>query len=224
MPQYHSKREEVVQALMPRTWQEMTNSVIHRSRTDELDAIRTAMQTDKWAQEHPGWLTNRDGVAWKGDKMYVPEGLRKTVLQRCHDAKQAGHFGFLKTLHLLRRQFWWPRLKGDVEQYVRECHVCASAKPQTGKPMGLLQTVADPSRPWEEITMDFIVALPENRGYNAIWTVVDLFSKHAYFIPCRGLPSARRLSRLFIQHIYRLHGTPRRIISDRGVQFTARFW
>ncbi|KAK9407162.1 hypothetical protein NXF25_005936 [Crotalus adamanteus] len=65
--------------------------------------------------------------------------------------------------------------------------------------------------------MDFIVDLPDNRGYNTIWTVVDLFSKQAHFIPCKGLPSARRLSRLFIQHIYRLHGTPRRIISDRGL-------
>lgn len=50
------------------------------------------------------------------------------------------------------------------------------------------------------------------------------FLKTSNFIPCKGLPSARRLARMFIQHIYRLHGTPRRIISDRGVQFTARFW
>ncbi|KAK9395726.1 hypothetical protein NXF25_019087 [Crotalus adamanteus] len=134
MPQYQSKREEVVQALMPLTRQETTNSVVQNPKADELDAIRTAMLTDKWAQEHPGWLTNRYGVAWKGDKMYVPDSLRKTVLQRCHDAKQAGHFGFLKTLHLLRWQFWWPRLKVDVEQYVRGCHVCASAKPRTRNP------------------------------------------------------------------------------------------
>ncbi|KAK9395832.1 hypothetical protein NXF25_019193 [Crotalus adamanteus] len=65
--------------------------------------------------------------------------------------------------------------------------------------------------------MDFIVDLPESRQYNVIWTVIDLFSKQAHFIPCRGLPSARRLSRLFIQHVYRLHWAPRRIISDRLV-------
>ncbi|KAK9406121.1 hypothetical protein NXF25_004895 [Crotalus adamanteus] len=224
MPQYHSKREEVIQAVIPLSQHEIARSAIHNPQGSELHAIRTALLTDKWANKHPGWLTNRDGVAWKGDKMYVPESLRTSVLRRCHDAKQAGHFGFLKTLHLLRRQFWWPRLKVDVEQYVRGCHVCASAKPRIGKPMGLLQTVSNPSRPWEEIAMDFIVELPENRGYNVIWTVIDLFSKQAHFIPCKGLPSARRLSRLFIQHIYRLHGTPKRIISDRGVQFTARFW
>uniref|UniRef100_A0A2H6MZC8 Integrase catalytic domain-containing protein n=1 Tax=Micrurus carvalhoi TaxID=3147026 RepID=A0A2H6MZC8_9SAUR len=55
---------------------------------------------------------------------------------------------------------------------------------------------------------------------------MDLFSKQAYFIPCKGLPSARKLSKMFVNHIYiyRLHGVPRRIISDRGVQFTEKFW
>lgn len=57
-----------------------------------------------------------------------------------------------------------------------------------------------------------------------IWTVIHLFSKQEHFVPCKGLPSARRLAKLFVQHIYRLHGVPKRIISDRGPQFTARFW
>ncbi|KAK9395797.1 hypothetical protein NXF25_019158 [Crotalus adamanteus] len=224
MPQYHSKREYVVQALVPPCGQEATRVVSQAGGGDELADLRAAVLDDEWLREHPAVLTQREGIAWKGDKMYVPDRLRRTVLLRCHDAKQAGHFGFLKTLHLVRWQFWWPRLKSDVEKYVKECHVCASAKPRTGKPMGLLQKVADPSRPWEEIAMDFVVELRENRHYNVIWTVVDLFSKQAHFIPCKGLPSAHRLVRLFVQHVYRLHGIPRRIISDQGVQFTAQFW
>ncbi|KAK9395727.1 hypothetical protein NXF25_019088 [Crotalus adamanteus] len=122
--------------------------------------LRDAVTRDKWLQEHPGLLTQGDGLAWKGDKLYVPEDLRQHILRRCHDPKQAGHFGFLITLHYIRRQFWWPRMKPDVEAYVRNCHVYATAKPQVGKPMGLLQKVADPSQPWEGIVMDFIVELP----------------------------------------------------------------
>lgn len=72
--------------------------------------------------------------------------------------------------------------------------------------------------------MDFIVELPPSQGHTVIWTVIDLFSKQAHFLPCKSLPSAHRLARLFVHHIYRLHGVPKRIISDRGVQFTARFW
>lgn len=103
------------------------------------------------------------------------------------------------------------------------CPVCMKAKPRTGKLLGLLQSVATPSRPWEEIA-DFVVELPESNANMVIWTVIDLFSKQVHFIPCSGLPSAQRLAKLFIQHIYCLHGVPHRIISDRGVQFTARFW
>ncbi|KAK9399012.1 hypothetical protein NXF25_013981 [Crotalus adamanteus] len=195
-----------------------------RSADVTLPELRDAVTSDKWLKEHPGLLTRRDGLAWKGDKLYVPKGLRLTVLQRCHNAKQAGYFGFLKTLHHIRRQFWWPRMNPDVDTYVKTCHICATTKPQVGKPMGLLQKVADPCQPWEEIAMDFIVELPPSRNYTVIWTVIDLFSKQAHFIPCKGLPSAQRLARLFIQHVYRLHGVPRRVISDRGVQFTAQFW
>lgn len=115
-------------------------------------------------------------------------------------------------------------MRTDIDQYVRDCPVCATTKPKPGKPYGLLQSVADPSSPWEEIAMDFIVDLPPSRGYTVIWTVIDLFSRQAHFIPCKGLPSAKKLARLFLQHIYRLHGVPKRIISDRGVQFTAMFW
>lgn len=71
--------------------------------------------------------------------------------------------------------------------------------------------------------MDFVVDLPESNDNTVIWTIIDLFSKQAHFVPCTGLPLARKLAKLFIQHVYRLHGVPRHILSD-GVQFTARFW
>lgn len=115
-------------------------------------------------------------------------------------------------------------MRPEIEQYVKACPVCAVAKHRSGRPLGLLQSVADPHVPWEEIAMDFVVELPSSNGHNVIWTIIDLFSKQAHFVPCRGLPSARALAGLFIRHVYRLHGVPRRIISDRGVQFTARFW
>uniref|UniRef100_A0A8C7E2N1 Gypsy retrotransposon integrase-like protein 1 n=1 Tax=Naja naja TaxID=35670 RepID=A0A8C7E2N1_NAJNA len=150
--------------------------------------------------------------------------MREDILNKCHDEKPAEHFGFLKTLHLTLRQFWWPNMRPEIEHYVKTCHVCAMSKPRTGKPLGLLQQVSEPSRPWQDIAMDFIVELPSSKGYNVIWTIVDLFSKQAHFVPCKGLPSAGKLAELFIQHVYRLHGSPRRIISDRGVQFTAQFW
>ncbi|XP_039178262.1 uncharacterized protein LOC120298525 [Crotalus tigris] len=64
MPQYHSKREEVIQALMPPSRYETARTVSHRSQVSELEAMRTALLTDTWAKEHSGWLTTRDGALY----------------------------------------------------------------------------------------------------------------------------------------------------------------
>lgn len=117
-------------------------------------------------------------------------------------------------------------MKKDIESYVKSCAVCATMKRRPGKSLGLLQQVAEPTRPWEKIVMDFIVELPESGGSTVIWMVVDLFSMQARFIACTSLPSAQKLAKMFLQHIYRLHGVPKRIISDQGggVQFMTKFW
>lgn len=72
--------------------------------------------------------------------------------------------------------------------------------------------------------MDFIVELPTSQGKNTILVVVDRLTKAAHFISCVGLPSAEQTSELIIQNVFRLHGVPDEIISDRGVQFTSKFW
>lgn len=72
--------------------------------------------------------------------------------------------------------------------------------------------------------MDFIVELPESLGNMVIWVIIDLFSNQMHFVPCQKTPSVHILVKLFVQHVYRLHRAPERIVSDRGVQFTAQFW
>lgn len=209
MPQFHSKRDDVIQAMIPDGTQGGRAATSTDTQRGWEDSLREALTTDKWIQDNRHLLTHRDGLAWKGDRLYIPNELQRAVLQRCHDVKASGHFGFLKTLHFTRRQFWWPHMRADIEAYVTSCTICAKSKSRPGKPLGLLQSVATPSRPWDEIIMDFVVDLPECNGNTVIWTIIDLFSKQAHFVPCRGLPSAWKLARLFIQHIYRLHRVPR---------------
>ncbi|ETE59080.1 Ty3b-i, partial [Ophiophagus hannah] len=69
-----------------------------------------------------------------------------------------------------------------------------------------------------------LTELPPLKGATTILVVVDMLTKMAHFIPCAGLPTARITTQLFISHIFRLHKLPNRIVSDWGVQFTARFW
>jgi hypothetical protein len=88
-----------------------------------------------------------------------------------------------------------------------------------------LQPLKIPEWKWEEITMDFIAGLPRTqKGYNSIWVVVDRLTKVAHFIPVNTTYSSARLAELYISMIVCLHGVPKKIISDRGSQFTSRFW
>ncbi|WVZ49151.1 hypothetical protein U9M48_000528 [Paspalum notatum var. saurae] len=90
---------------------------------------------------------------------------------------------------------------------------------------GFVATFEDPEWKWEEISMDFIVGLPRTqKGYNSIRVVVDRLTKVAHFIPVNTTYSGARLAELYISRIVCLHGVPKRIISDRGSQFTSRFW
>ncbi|ETE59275.1 Tf2-1, partial [Ophiophagus hannah] len=81
-----------------------------------------------------------------------------------------------------------------------------------------------PERPWGAISTDFLTHLPPSSGLTTVLVVVDMLTKMAHFIPCRTLPMAHTTARLFLQHVFRLHGLPDRAVSDRGVQFTAQFW
>uniref|UniRef100_A0A8C5MRU9 Integrase catalytic domain-containing protein n=1 Tax=Leptobrachium leishanense TaxID=445787 RepID=A0A8C5MRU9_9ANUR len=72
--------------------------------------------------------------------------------------------------------------------------------------------------------MDFIVDLPPSNGYTTILVVVDRFSKMSHFIATKTIPSAKDTATIFIKEIFRLHGLPETIVTDRGTQFTAKFW
>uniref|UniRef100_A0A803TDM9 Gypsy retrotransposon integrase-like protein 1 n=1 Tax=Anolis carolinensis TaxID=28377 RepID=A0A803TDM9_ANOCA len=167
----------------------------------------------------------KDGLLCYRNHVYIPPGPgREKALRLCHDCKPAGHFGLFKTMHLILRDFWWPKIRKDVEKYVNTCPVCQRSKIRREKPSGLLHPLPTPSRPWEIISADFITDLPPSCGFTTILVVVDLFTKLAHFIPCEGLPTAKETADLFLQHVFRLHGLPKSLVTDRGSQFTSRFW
>ena len=73
--------------------------------------------------------------------------------------------------------------------------------------------------------MDFITGLPRTQnGSDSIWVIVDRLMKVAHFLPVKTTYSGDRLAELYMSRIVSLHGMPKRIVSDRGSQFTSRFW
>lgn len=115
-------------------------------------------------------------------------------------------------------------MKRAILQFVQTCAVCLQAKPDRAKSPGPLQTLPVPRTAWEIISLDFVKGLPLSGGYNAILVVVDKYSKYTHFLPPRHPFTAASVARLFIDNIYRLHGLPQSIISDRDWIFTSRLW
>lgn len=159
-------------------------------------------------------------------RIYIPDNtqLKLDLIQQHHDTATTGHLGQVKTYELLTRSYYWPSMRRFVNRYVFNCATCKRAKPSHQSPQGHLKPLQVPPRPWASISMDFIVGLPTSSGFNAIWVVVDRLTKMAHFIPCMDTITAQELAHLFLNNVFRLHGLPDDIISDRGSVFTSRFW
>src|SRR4051812_25951141 len=119
--------------------------------------------------------------------------------------------------------YWWPTLLYDVKSYVKGCESCQKNKINQQRKHAPLHPHATPSQPWEEITVDMIGPLPTSRGYNAILVVTDRLFKMAHMIPTTVELTAEGLARIYRDNIWKLHGIPKKTISDRGPQFAAKF-
>jgi hypothetical protein len=78
---------------------------------------------------------------------------------------------------------------------------------------------------WYDISMDFIVYLPLTTSkFDSIWVIMDRLTKSAHFIPINTNYNGQKYAEIYIAHMLCLHGVPKMIISDRGLQFVVRFW
>lgn len=116
----------------------------------------------------------------------------------------------------------------DVKAFCETCTTCKTSKPSNQKPYGLLNPLAVPSYPWESIGIDFVVPLPESRNrdgqYDSITVVICLLTAMVHLVPSRINYNATQLAELVFENIYKLHGLPQTIISDRDVLFISTFW
>jgi transposase InsO family protein len=166
-----------------------------------------------------------EGLLLHNGLVYIPaiDALKLGILKDCHDARTAGHLGQKKTLELVSREYYWPRIRAFVNDYVRTCNTCARNKIPRHAPYGHLHPLPIPSGPWKSVSMDFIVELPKSEGYDAIYICVDRLTKMPHFIPTNTTVTAEQTAQLFYRHIWKHHGLPANIVSDRGTQFVAKF-
>lgn len=164
----------------------------------------------------------------EGKRMCIPAGeARERMKLEAHDTPTAGHFGYYKSFDRLSRNCYWPRMIKEMREYTKSCDSCQRSKSSTTAKQGLLKQLPIPTKNWSDISMDFVSksGLPLSRNkFDNVWVIVDRMSKQVHLIPCHTNINAEQCANLYLDRIFRHHGVPRTIVSDRDVKFVSKMW
>jgi hypothetical protein len=116
--------------------------------------------------------------------------------------------------------YWWPTLAQFVTRYIAGRNPCQRRKAGLHPPVPT-QPLDVPEGPWQTVGVDLVTGLPDSDGYDAICTTVDHYTHIVHAIPCRSTIDTEGVAGLYIRKVFRLHGVPACIVSDRAPQFAA---
>eukprot|EP00253_Pinus_taeda_P010363 PITA_10363 len=189
------------------------------------DALSRKQSAKKDSQQE--YEVDDAGRIYFKKRLYVPNQsrIKNLIMDEFHVSHYAGHPGYQKMITAIRKEYFWPGMKKNIIEYLSQCLECQQIKAEHQHPAALLQPLQILEWKWEVISMDFITGLPKTKKNNdSIFVVVDKLSKAAHFIPVQSTYRAAQIAHIFMQNIFRLHGLPKSIISDRDVKFTSAFW
>lgn len=164
----------------------------------------------------------KHNIVYKGtegqEKIVVPKGLQEEIIRRAHDI---GHFGVKKTVDLLHREYFIPKIEKKTESVIGNCIQCILGGRKAGKAEGLLNPIPKEDTPLHSLHIDHVGPLnATTKNYKHLLVIVDAFTKFTWVFPTKSTGTVETLKKIKIlqQHF----GNPQRIISDRGTAFTSR--
>jgi len=168
-----------------------------------------------------------EGMLFFKDRCYIPphEELWREVVKWYHDSLPGGHPGHFKTLKLIQCYYWWPGMTVFVKNYVTGCAIYQQMKINTHPPSpGLIPIKGQKNtKPFSQVTCDFITDLPESDGFDSLMVVVDHGStKGVISIPCNKTIDATLTAQNYIDHVYQHFRLPDSFLSDRTPQFSSQ--
>jgi transposase InsO family protein len=168
-----------------------------------------------------------DGILLYRNKVYVPNSfeLRSEILKEMHNVPYARHPGYYKRNLAVQRQYYWTSMKREIADFFAKCLECQRVKDEHRHPVGLLQPLPFPEWKWEVVTLDFIMGFFRIRKKcDAIMVVVDKLTKASHFIPMKTNHKETNVVDIYMKKVARLHVVPKKIVSDRDLKFTSKFW
>jgi transposase InsO family protein len=137
----------------------------------------------------------------------------------------SGHPGREGTVGILSRDFYWPMMQQFVRRFLANCDVCGRTKAWRDHKRGFLKPLPIPDRFHTDLSMDFITDLPASgeRQARYLWVITDRLAKQVTLEAMESMDAELCAERFLTAH-FRFHGIPSSIVSDRGSNWTSRFW
>ncbi|KAG3195861.1 hypothetical protein PC128_g8146 [Phytophthora cactorum] len=159
-------------------------------------------------------------------RVVVPhdEDLKNRILYEVHDTPVGGHLGRENTYGSVSTMYWWPKLYKWVGTYVRTCETRQRTKssPHAAAPLASLSV---PTGCWQSISMDIVFGLSKDKaGNTGVVVFVDRLSKMAHLAAVPDTIDDEGRALLLLDRVFRQHGFPEAIVSDRDPRFTAKCW
>ena len=203
--------------------------------TNEIDEnctlLREAIARDETQYEDIKlkncWIQNE--ILYHDSQLWVSfnELLQMNLIREMHDQSSVDHSDILRTVKIIKRNYYWSSMRKTIDQYIQNCYVCQRSKTSRDKSNDLLQSLPISEQRWQNIVMNFIIDLSDSYNYNAILTVICKLLKERHYISCitddEGI-TVEKTAEMLLQWVYWTHDLLSFIVFDRDSQFTFILW
>jgi hypothetical protein len=167
-----------------------------------------------------------NGIIRHKGKIFIGNttNLKAKLIETFHNSTLGGRSGERVTYTKLKALLYWLGMKKKNVEYIKSCPTCQLNKSENAPYPGLLQPLQIPEMAFQHLTMDFVEGLPKSEGKDTILVVVDKLTKYAHFIPLCHPFTIKAVVQLFLDNVFKLHGLPLVIITDRDRIFTSQLW
>ncbi len=155
------------------------------------------------------------------------ELLQMNLIREMHDQSSVDHSDILRTVKVIKRNYYWSFIRKTINQYIWNCYICQLSKTFKNKSNDLLQSLLISEQWWQNIVMNFIIDLSDSYNYNVILTVICKLLKERHYVFCiidDEDITVEKTAEMLLQWVYWTHDLSSFIVFDRDSQFIFILW